>query len=93
MPLAYLPRAIVNRDTRGLVKLVAEASSGRLLGAHVLAEGAGDVIAGASIAITAGMTIDQIAHAWSPFLTMAEALRLAAQTYTTDVSKLSCCAG
>lgn len=93
LPLAYVPRAIVNRDTRGLVKLVADAGSGRLLGAHVIAEGAGEVISAASYAIAAQMTVDQIAHAWSPFLTMTESLRLAAQTFTTDVTKLSCCAG
>lgn len=93
LPLVYVPRAIVNRNTRGLVKLVAEAGSGRLLGAHVIAEDAGEVISAASYAIAARMTVSQMAHAWSPFLTMTESLRLAAQTFTTDVTKLSCCAG
>src|SRR5262249_9384032 len=41
LPLEYVPRALAARDTRGLVKLVAEAGSGKLLGAHILApEGA-----------------------------------------------------
>ncbi|KAB2343735.1 mercury(II) reductase [Actinomadura rudentiformis] len=92
LPLEYVSRALVTRDTRGLVKLVAEARTGRLLGAHVLAEGAGEVIAGAVYALAAGMTVQQIAGLWSPYLTMAEALKLAAQTYTRDVAKLSCCA-
>lgn len=93
MPLAYVPRAIVNRNTRGVIKLVAEAGSGRLLGAHAFAEGAGEVISAASYAIAAQMTVDQMAHAWTPFLTTTESLRLAAQTFTTNVAKLSCCAG
>jgi mercuric reductase len=38
------------------------------------------------------MTVADLANTWSPYLTMAEALKLAAQTYTRDVSKLSCCA-
>jgi mercuric reductase len=92
LPLAYVPRAVVNRDTRGLVKLVADADTGRLLGAHVIAEGAGEVIAAAVYALTTGMTVADLANTWSPYLTMAEALKLAAQTYTRDVSKLSCCA-
>jgi len=92
LPLDYVPRAIVNRDTRGLIKLVADAGTGRLLGAHVLADGAGDVIAGAVYALTAGMTVTDLADTWCPYLTMAEGLKLAAQTYTRDVSKLSCCA-
>jgi len=44
-------------------------------------------------AISAGLTVDQLAHTWVPYLTMAEALKLAAQTFTSDVAKLSCCAG
>jgi mercuric reductase len=93
LPLAYVPRALANRDTRGLVKLVTDATTGRLLGAHALADGAGDIITAATYAISAGMTVDQIAHTWAPYLTMAEGLKLAAQTFTTDVAKLSCCAG
>jgi mercuric reductase len=92
LPLAQVPRAIVDRDTRGLVKLVAERGTGRLLGAHLLAQGAGDVIAAATYALAAGMTVDQLANTWSPFLTMAESLKLAAQSFTRDVAKLSCCA-
>lgn len=93
LPLPYVPRALANRDTRGLVKLVADATTGRLLGAHVLADGAGDLITAATYAITAGLTVDQIAHTWAPYLTMAEGLKLAAQAFTSDVAKLSCCAG
>ena len=33
--LDQVPRALAARDTRGLVKLVAEAGSGRLLGARM----------------------------------------------------------
>lgn len=93
LPLEYVSRAIVNRDTRGLVKLVADARTGRLLGAHVLAENAGEIIAAATYALTAGFTVEQLAHTWSPYLTMAEALKLAAQAFTTDPATLSCCAG
>src|SRR6266545_1705595 len=92
LPLEYVPRAVVNRDTRGLVKLVADADTSRLLGAHVIAEGAGEVIAAAVYALANHMTVAQMADLWCPYLTMAEALKLAAQTYTRDVSKLSCCA-
>ncbi|WP_236240213.1 mercury(II) reductase [Streptomyces sp. CC228A] len=91
--LEYVPRALANRDTRGLVKLNADASTGRLLGAHVLADSAGEIITAATYAISAGMTVDQLAHTWHPYLTMAEALKLTAQTFTSDVAKLSCCAG
>jgi len=90
LPLEYVPRAIVNRDTRGLVKLVADRDTDRLLGAHILADAAGELITTAVHALDNRMTITQLAQTWTPYLTMAEALKLAAQTFTRDVSQLSC---
>lgn len=92
LPLDAVPRALVNGDTRGLVKLVAEAGSGRLLGASVVADGAGEVIQAGVLAIERGMTVEELASTWAPYLTMAEGLKLAAQTFARDVAKLSCCA-
>ena len=92
LALDAVPRALVNGDTRGLVKLVAEAGSGRLLGASVVADGAGEVIQAAVLAIERGMTVRELASTWAPYLTMAEGLKLAAQTFARDVAKLSCCA-
>src|SRR5260221_11831475 len=34
LPLKYIPRALAARDTRGVIKLVAEAKSGKLLDAY-----------------------------------------------------------
>ncbi|MPZ21166.1 MAG: mercuric reductase, partial [Luteitalea sp.] len=92
LPLEQVPRALVNRDTRGVIKLVAERVSGRVRGVHVVADGAGDLIQAAVYALACGMTTDQMAESWSPFLTMTEGIRLAALSFTRDVSKLSCCA-
>ncbi|HEY5842193.1 MAG TPA: mercury(II) reductase [Mycobacterium sp.] len=93
LALSSVARALVNRDTRGLVKIVADADTGRILGVHALTEGAGDLITAAGYAMNAHMTVERLAHTWAPYLTMAEALKLTAQTFTTDVTKLSCCAG
>jgi mercuric reductase len=92
LPLTQVPRAIVNRDTRGVAKIVAERESGRVLGVHLLAEGAGDAILAAVYALEAGFTVEQLATAWTPYLTMAEAIKLTAQSFTRDVAALSCCA-
>ena len=92
LPLDAIPRALVNGDTRGLYKLVAEAGTGRLLGASVIADGGAEVIQAAVLAIERGMTVGELAANWAPYLTMAEGLKLAAQTFTRDVAKLSCCA-
>ena len=93
LPGSALARAWVNRDTRGLFKLVADASTDQLLGVHVVAENAGDVIYSAVIAIKYKLTVADLTSTLAPYLTMAEGLRLAAQTFSRDVAKLSCCAG
>ncbi len=92
LPLSFVPRAIVNRDTRGVVKIVAEAKTGKVVGVHLAADGAGDAILAATYALEANMTVEQLASTWAPYLTMAESIKLAAQSFTTDVAKLSCCA-
>jgi mercuric reductase len=92
LPLDAVPRALVNGDTRGLFKLVADSETGRLVGASALADGAPDAIQAAVLAIDRGMTVGELASSWAPYLTMAEGLKLAAQTFARDVAKLSCCA-
>ena len=92
LPLDAIPRALVNHETLGLFKLVAEAGTGKLLGASIMAEGAGEVIQSAVLAIKYGISVDDLASTFHPYLTMAEGLKLAAQGFTRDVHKLSCCA-
>lgn len=92
LPLTHVPRAIVNRDTSGLIKLVADRRSDRLLGVHILAHAAGEVIQAGVYALMAGLTTAEIAGAFHAYLTMAEGLKLAAQTFHRDVARLSCCA-
>ncbi|MDA8270053.1 MAG: mercury(II) reductase [Actinomycetota bacterium] len=92
LPLDAVPRALVNRDVHGVVKLVAEVGTSRILGASLVADGAGDAIQAAVLAIKYGLTVDDLASTFHPYLTMAEGLKLAAQTFTRDVHRLSCCA-
>ena len=93
LPMEYVPRALAARDTRGLIKLVADKDSKKLLGAHILAPEGSDSIQTAAMAIHAGLTYEQLGAMIFPYLTTVEGLKLAAQTFEKDVAKLSCCAG
>ncbi|MFJ1311883.1 mercury(II) reductase [Agrobacterium sp. P15N1-A] len=93
LSLDNVPRALAARDTRGLVKLVADGATRKLLGAHILAPEGADSIQTAALAIRCGLTIDDLAETIFPYLTTVEGLKLAAQTFDRDVKKLSCCAG
>ena len=93
LDLENVPRALANFDTRGFVKLVAEARTGRLIGAQILAHNAGEMIQTAALAIRHRMTVQELGDTLFPYLVMAEGIKLAAQTFSKDVSQLSCCAG
>ncbi|MCP4560816.1 MAG: mercury(II) reductase [Bosea sp.] len=93
LSLDNVPRALAARDTRGLIKLVADRGTRKLLGAHILAPEGADSIQTAALAIRCGLAIDDLTDAIFPYLTTVEGLKLAAQTFDRDVSKLSCCAG
>ncbi|HQT89920.1 MAG TPA: mercury(II) reductase [Acidiphilium sp.] len=93
LDLENVPRALANFDTRGFVKLVAEAGTGRLIGAQILAHNAGEMIQTAALAIRYRMTVQELGDTLFPYLVMAEGIKLAAQTFTKDISQLSCCAG
>jgi mercuric reductase len=93
LTLNNVPRALANFDTRGFIKLVAEAGSGRLIGVQAVAPDAGELIQTAALAIRARMTVQELADQLFPYLTMVEGLKLAAQTFSKDVKQLSCCAG
>ncbi len=93
LTLDNVPRALANFDTRGFIKLVADAGSGRLIGVQAVAPEAGELIQTAVLAIRARMTVQELADQLFPYLTMVEGLKLAAQTFSKDVKQLSCCAG
>lgn len=91
--LDHVPRYLAARDTRGLIKLVADKDTDKLLGAHVLAPEGGELIQTAAIALKASMTATELGQTIFPYLTGVEGLKLAAQTFDKDVNTLSCCAG
>jgi len=93
VPMAFVPRALAARDTRGLIKLVADDSTGKLLGAHILAPEAGEVIQTASLALKLGLTVEDLRDTIFPYLTNVEGIKLAALAFEKDVALLSCCAG
>lgn len=93
LPLEAVPRALANHETTGVIKLVADRNTRKVLGVHVVAEQAGEIIYGATLAVKFGLTVDDLKETLAPYLTMAEGLKIAALAFDKDISKLSCCAG
>src|SRR2546427_439835 len=59
-PFAAAGRALTLGQTEGFVKVIADAESGKLLGAHIIGPRATDLIAEATLAIQNGLTLEQI---------------------------------
>jgi len=93
LPLDAVPRALAARNTRGLIKLVANSQTDRLLGGQILAPEGADSIQTLALALKFKMTATALGGTLFPYLTTVEGLKLAAQTFNKDVAKLSCCAG
>ena len=90
--LTDVPRAIAAGDTRGFIKLIRNKATDKLIGASVVAPEGGELIQQLSMAIKYGVTIQDLAESFYPYLTLSEGIKLAAITFGKDVSKLSCCA-
>ncbi len=91
--LEHVPRALAAMDTRGVIKLVADAKTDRLLGGQIIAPEGSDTVQTLVMALKFGMTTKALGETIFPYLTTVEGLKLAAQTFDKDVAKLSCCAG
>lgn len=86
-----VPRAIVNKSD-GVLKIVADATTNRILGVHIASENASEVIQSATLAVKFNLTVNDLLDTFHPYLTMAESLKLGAQSFERDVASLSCCA-
>src|SRR5437016_11495176 len=87
--MSKVPKAIVIRETRGLIKMVAEASTGRILGVHILADGAADIVHEAVLAVKYKLTIDDIIDTVHVFPTMTESIKLRSEEHTSELQSLT----
>ncbi|MEO8846478.1 MAG: dihydrolipoyl dehydrogenase [Kofleriaceae bacterium] len=73
-PFAALGRALSVNDTEGFAKTVIDAKTGELLGLHIVANGAGDLISEGALAIEMGAVADDLRLTIHPHPTLSEAV-------------------
>ncbi len=91
--VARLPKAQAIKETRGLIKMVIHPETSRVVGVHIVAPHAADLIHEAVLAVKFGLTIDDIIDTVHVFPTLSEGIKLAAQAFTRDISVMACCIG
>jgi mercuric reductase len=88
-----VPKALTVNDTKGLIKMAVDPKkNNRIVGVHILASIASDMIHEAVMAVKYRLTVDDIIGTVHVFPTMSEAIKLVATSFKQDISKLSCCA-
>lgn len=88
---ADVPKAMIMKRTEGLIKMTIHPKTKQILGVHILAPNAGEIIAEAMMLIKNKNTIDDVINSLPMFPTLSEAIKLVALSFTKDISKLSCC--
>lgn len=88
---ADVPKAMIMRRTEGLIKMAIHPQTKQILGVHILAPNAGELIAEAMMLIKNKNTIDDVTSSLPMFPTLSEAIKIVALSFTKDISKLSCC--
>jgi len=86
-----IPKADVIKETRGVFKMVIHPESSQILGVHIVAPDAADLIHEATLAVKFGLTIDDIIDTLHVFPTLSEGIKRVAQAFTRDVSAMACC--
>ncbi len=89
--LQQVPKALAVQDTRGVVKMVRNHINDKIAGVQICAPLAADMIHEATLAVKFGLTVEDLIDTVHIFPTFSEAIKLAAQAFKRDISKMSCC--
>jgi len=90
--MSDVPKALVVNKTKGLVKMVVEPDTKRIIGVHILSDLAADIIHEAVLAVKHKLTVDDIIDTVHVFPTMSESIKLVATSFKKNLKQLSCCA-
>ncbi len=91
LDFSKVPRAVISFK-EGLIKMVTEAETGKVLGVHILAPHGAEIIHRAVPLVKFGLTLEDVLDMVDVYPTFSESVKLCAQSFKKDVTKLSCCA-
>ncbi|MCH7759243.1 FAD-dependent oxidoreductase, partial [Patescibacteria group bacterium] len=86
-----VPKAIIIHRTEGFIKMVIDPNTKQILGVHMLAPNASELIAEAMMLVKNKNTINDVINSLPMFPTLSEAIKIVAISFIKDISKLSCC--
>jgi len=72
MPMSIDAKAMITNETQGMIKIVADKQTQRVIGVHFLTDHADTLIGEGVMMVSAGMTLEQVAKAIHPHPTQTE---------------------
>jgi mercuric reductase len=91
IPMKLVPKARAIKNTKGAIKVVIDATTQEIIGIHILAYEAADLIHEGVMIVKNHMKVDDVINTLHVFPTLSEAIKIAVQSFKRDVSKMSCC--
>ena len=79
-PFRAVGKALIEGETEGLVKIIADQKTGEILGAHIIGPHASDLIGELTLAMAVESTPEEIAHTIHPHPTLTETVMEAADS-------------
>lgn len=89
--LDHVEKALAIKDSRGLIRMVLDPKTKVVIGVHIIAPMAADIITTATYAIKNRMTIYDIKDTVHVFPTLSEMLKKAAQSFDQNLDEMACC--
>jgi mercuric reductase len=89
--LEAVPKALILKRPEGLIKMAIHPDTSQIMGVHLLAPHAGELVSHAVVLLRNRNTIYDLLETLPMFPTLSEGIKLAAMAFTRDISKVSCC--
>ena len=91
LSLANLTKATIMGEADGLIKVTVDPRNNKVMGMHIFSPNATDIITEGAYAVQNGYTVEDIIATSHIFPSLSEGVKLAAQSFIRDLSKMSCC--
>ena len=79
VPFSSTAKAMINNDTKGFVKIISDPATGEVLGGSIVGRQAAELISVIAVAVTAGLTVTDLAESILVHPALSEALSEAAE--------------
>ncbi len=89
--LENLTKASIIGQTDGLIKITIDPRDNKVVGIHIMAPYATEIITEGAYVVRNGFTYEDIISTSHIFPSISEGIKLAAQSFIREISMMSCC--